>query len=49
MTMWSLNMSLDGSMSLGIPADPSKPGKVILIFNEASRTTIRAFSSHPGT
>ena len=49
MAIWRQNMRLDSRMTSASPIDPARPGKLIVVVNEGMRTTIRAFSSHPGT
>ena len=49
LAIWKQNMQLDSLMTNASPIDPAKPGKLIVVVNEGTRTTIRAYSSHPGT
>ena len=47
MSVWTMNMQWDGLMQNGVPIDPRRLGKMIVVTNDGSRTTIRTFSSHP--
>ncbi len=45
--VWRRNMQPEQGLAAARPVDPGQPGKLIVVLRDGSRTTIRAFTSHP--